>query len=63
MKRTNYRGYIIDHDDLGRLYIYNTASAYGEDSDRKLVSLSDYNDTTELKNAKHYIDDQIAAEM
>lgn len=38
MKSTNYKGYIIDVDDLGRLYIYNTASPYSEDSDHILVS-------------------------
>jgi hypothetical protein len=38
MKRTNYKGYIIDTDDLGRLYIYNTASPYSEDSDHILIT-------------------------
>lgn len=40
MKRTEYKGYIIDTDDLGRLYIYNTASPYSEDSDHILISAS-----------------------
>lgn len=37
MKRTEYKGYIIDTDNLCRPYIYNTASPYSEDSDRILV--------------------------
>lgn len=53
MKRTTYRGYIIDKDNLGRLYIYNTESAYSEDSDRILVNA----DT--LKAAKEIIDARI----
>ena len=28
MKRTRYKGYIIDTDDLGRPYIYDTAFPY-----------------------------------
>lgn len=37
MKRTEYKGYIIDTDNLGRLYIHNTASPYSEDSDKKII--------------------------
>lgn len=37
MERTEYKGYIIDTDDLGRPYIYNTASPYSEESDHILV--------------------------
>ena len=37
MKRTTYKGYIIDTDDLGRPYIYNTGSPYSEDSDHILI--------------------------
>lgn len=37
MKRTEYKGYIIDSDSLGRPYIYNTASTYSEDSDHIIV--------------------------
>lgn len=37
MERTTYKGYIIDTDELGRPYIYNTASPYSEDSDRITV--------------------------
>lgn len=40
MKRTEYKGYIIDVDDLGRIYIYNTASPYSEESDHILVNCS-----------------------
>lgn len=47
MKRTTYKGYIIDHDDLGRTYIYNTASQYSEDSDRQLVT--DYHGKSEQR--------------
>ena len=38
MRRTIYKGYIIDQDNLGRAYIYNAASPYSEDSDKKLVT-------------------------
>ena len=37
-KRHTYKGYIIDRDNLGRLYIYNTKSPYSEDSDKKYIS-------------------------
>ncbi len=37
MKRTNYKGYVIDTDNLGRQYVYNTASSYSEDSDRVII--------------------------
>jgi hypothetical protein len=60
MERTTYKGYVIDHDNLGRLYVYNTASPYSEDSDRKLVPLSSYCESTDLKCAKHFVDDEIA---
>lgn len=40
MKRTIYRGYVIDTDSLGRLYLYNSASPYSEDSDHILVGAS-----------------------
>ena len=35
MTRRKYKGYIIDRDKLGRIYIYNTKSPYAEDSDRR----------------------------
>ena len=47
MKRTTYKGYIIDQDDLGRTYIYNTESQYSEDSDRRLVT--DYHGKSEQR--------------
>lgn len=53
MKRTTYKGYIIDTDNLGRLYIYYTASPYSEDSDRLLVG------ATTVKDAKAIIDARI----
>lgn len=37
MKRTEYKGYIIDSDNFGRPYIYNTESPYSEDSDYILI--------------------------
>ena len=37
MKRHIYKGYVIDTDQLGRPYIYNTVSPYAEDSDRLYV--------------------------
>ena len=37
MKRTIYKGYVIDTDDLGRPYIYNTDSPCSEDSDHILI--------------------------
>ena len=62
MKRTTYKGYIIDQDDLGRTYTYNTASQYSEDSDKKLVT--DFYDKsqkrlTDLQAAKLAIDTDI----
>ena len=38
MKRKIYKGHVIDYDNLGRLYIYNLASRYSEDSERQLVT-------------------------
>lgn len=53
MKRTVYKGYVIDVDDLGRPYIYNTASPYSEDSDRILIRIDD---RRQLAQAKAIID-------
>lgn len=39
MKRQKYHNYIIDTDNLGRPYIYDTASRYSEDSGHILVGL------------------------
>lgn len=49
MKRTIYKGFAIDKDDLGRLYIYNTRSPYSEGSDRN------YNCGNTVKEAKETI--------
>jgi len=46
MNRQTYKGFVIDRDNLGRLYIYDTRSPYSEDSDRRY----DCGDT--LKEAK-----------
>ena len=54
MKRQAYKGYIIDRDNLGRIYIYNTESPYNEDCDREIV----YNGNT-VKAAKELIDQHI----
>ena len=51
MKRTLYKGYVIDADNLGRQYIHNTASPYSEDSDRELL-----HGVYKLKDIKAYID-------
>ena len=56
MKRATYKGYVIDTDDLGREYIYNTESTYSEDSDRILIDISDFGT---LKAAKAIIDERI----
>ncbi len=52
--RTTYKGYIIDKDNLGRVYVYNPKSPYSEDSDHILI----HNGST-LKAAKETIDDFI----
>jgi len=53
MKRTIYKGYVIDRDNLGRLYVYNTKSPCSEDSDRKYLSV----DT--LKEAKEWVSAEV----
>ena len=62
MKRKIYKGYIIDHDNLGRLYVYNLASQYSEDSDSQLVT-SFYRNSpkrlTDLQAGKMAIDNNI----
>lgn len=35
--RRKYKGFIIDRDALGWLYIYDTHSPYTEDSDRNYI--------------------------
>lgn len=37
MKRQEFHGYVIDTDNLGRAYIYDTRSPYSEDSDREII--------------------------
>ena len=49
-----YRGWVIDHDNLGRPYVYNTASPYSEDSDHTLVPAS-----WKLQEICEYIDEHI----
>ena len=39
MKRTTYKGYIIDTDNLGRPYIYYAGSPYAEDADKILIHI------------------------
>ena len=56
MKRHKYKGYIIDTDDLGRVYIYNTESPYSEDSDRKVlgvgISFGEAKEAVEIETQK-----------
>ena len=51
MKRTNYKGYVIDTDNLGRVYYYNPASAYSEDCDKVILGTD-----TKLRDVKKRID-------
>lgn len=37
MKLREYKGYVIGRDDLGRMYIHNTASPYSEDCDHRFI--------------------------
>lgn len=48
-KRQMYKGFVLDHDNLGRPYVYNQKSPYSEDSDR------DYCCGRTLKEIKAYI--------
>lgn len=57
MKRTKYKGYIIDTDNLGRPYIYNTSSPYSEDADHILIYIDP---TRQLDQAKAIINDRIS---
>lgn len=52
MKRTTYKDYIIDTDNLGRLYIYNTASPYSEESDRILIQATTTNEAKRIIDAR-----------
>jgi len=55
MKRTNYKGYVIDKDTLDRTYIYNTNSPYSESDDRNY-----HTGKGTLKDAKAAIEKEIA---
>lgn len=63
MKRTIYRDFIIDYDNLGRLYVHNRKSPYSEESDKKYVSdWSTYDpdkQLTGLQAAKQLVDEEI----
>lgn len=55
MKRTLYKGYVIDTDGLGRPYIYNTSSRYNEASDHILIFANS------IKDIKSIIDNRISS--
>lgn len=57
MKRTTYKDHIIDTDDLGRPYIYGTASRYSEDSDHILIYID--GSKKQIAQAKAIIDKRI----
>lgn len=57
MERHIYKGYIIDKDNLGRPYIYNTKSPYGKSADRILVYIDSGKEYSQIKAI---IDDRIA---
>lgn len=50
--RTKYKGYIIDRDDLGRLYIYNTDSHYSEDNDKIIINANSVKAAKEIITAR-----------
>lgn len=50
--RTQYKGYIIDRDNFGRLYIYNTASPYSEDSDKIYINANSIKAAKEIITAR-----------
>ncbi len=54
MKRQIYKGFVIDTDNLGRIYIYNTKSQYNEESGR------DFARFTTVADAKKRINERIA---
>lgn len=53
MKRTTYKGIVIDTDDLGRVYIYDPRSSYSEENDHILTY------TSSLKDTKQFIDQKL----
>ena len=57
MKRITYKGFIIDRDNLDRLYIYNTKSPYTEDSDKNYIC------GNTIKEAKETINYILSREM
>lgn len=40
-KIDNYKGYSVDTDNLGRVYIYNLNSPYSEGSDNIIIAQDD----------------------
>lgn len=52
MKRHMYKGYVIDTDNLGRVYIYNTASPYSEDSDKIILGYVTFSEALDTVDAK-----------
>ena len=55
MKRHIYKGYVIDTDNLGRQYIYNTVSKYSEDCDKMIVGVG-----LKYSELKQIVDNEIA---
>ena len=53
MKRTIYKGYVIDRDDLGRLYVFNIKNPYAEDAVRTYLSVNT------LKAAKEWVSAEV----
>lgn len=53
-ERMEYKNYIVDVDNLGRMYIYGKDSPYSEDSDRKYISYE-----KSMKKIKEIIDETI----
>jgi hypothetical protein len=55
MKRVeNYRGYVIDTDNMGRQYIYFKNSPFSEDCDHTIIGTG-----LKLKEIKRKIDERI----
>lgn len=52
MNRTEYKGYVIDCDNFGRPYIYNTESPYSEDSDHILVRANSIQECKSIIDAR-----------
>lgn len=59
MKRIeNYKGYTVDTDNLGRVYIHNNNSRYSEDSDK--IIIADDDKYYKVKEIKAIIDKRVA---